>query len=166
MLRSRLFGILLALFVSVAPAAVAAAPVSATPATVVSGRTVGQTISYNTGAPGQCTWGAMEKFRAYSGRYAALAGNAADWYHNARATGWSTSATPRPFAMVVFPPGVQGASRYGHVGWVDALRRIGGSTWLHMYDMNGPGGPFATRWTWIRHVPGMGYILAPRAAGA
>jgi surface antigen len=124
-------------------------------------RAVGQTIGYNTGMPGQCTWGAMDRFHAYSERYAALAGNAKDWFRNARATGWSTSLVPQPDSMVTFAPGVQGASPYGHVGWVDRVVPVRGGVAVHIWDMNGPGGPFATRWWWTMHTPGMGYILAP-----
>lgn len=136
----------------IAPGVAAAAPAP---------RAVGQTIGYNTGMPGQCTWGAMERFRAFSGRYAALAGNAKDWYRNARATGWSTSVRPQPNSMVVFQPGVQGASPYGHVGWVDRVVPTRTGVAVHIWDMNGPGGPFSTRWWWTTNTPGMSYILAP-----
>jgi surface antigen len=144
---------------AVAPESVAPTPgvAAAAPAP----RAVGKTVGYNTGMPGQCTWGAMNQFRAYSGRYAALAGNAKDWYRNAKATGWSTSLSPQPNSMVVFQPGVQGASPYGHVGWVDRVVPTRSGVAVHIWDMNGPGGPFSTRWWWTTNSPGMTYILAP-----
>ena len=137
------------------------APTAGVAAAAPAPRTFGASVTYNTGMPGQCTWGAMEKFHAYTGRYAALAGNAKDWYRNARATGWSTSPVPQPNSMVVFQPGVQGASPYGHVGWVDRVVPTSRGVAVHIWDMNGPGGPFTTRWWWTITTPGMSYILAP-----
>lgn len=122
-------------------------------------RAWGDVISYNTGAGGQCTWGAYKKFKEYSGVYPLIRGNAKDMAGNARAHGWTVTYTPQPHSMVVFQPGVHGANRtYGHVAWVTS---VSGKT-VRIVEMNYKG-----KWVYntrtVTDVSGMQYILAPKA---
>lgn len=123
----------------------------------------GATRTGNSGAPGQCTWGAYAKFKAYTTTYPALTGNAKDWLGSAARTGWTTSSNPRVNSIVVFQPRVHGADpTYGHVGWVTKVtnRSDGGKnvTFVEM-NYNGQLGKWNTRT--VKHVSGMGYIWAP-----
>ncbi|NHN55451.1 CHAP domain-containing protein [Calidifontibacter sp. DB0510] len=120
-------------------------------------RTWGQTIGHNTGSGGQCTWGAYEKFKAYSGKYPLVMGNAKDMARNAKARGWTVTYKPYAHSMVVFQPGVHGANRtYGHVAWVKAVH----GNKIDIVEMN-----FRGEWVWstrtVTDVSGMQYILAP-----
>jgi len=56
----------------------------------------GRTSTFNDAPPDQCTWGAKQKFKEYSGVYPALVGNAKDWLMSARQTGWTPSSTLSP----------------------------------------------------------------------
>src|SRR4051812_32220503 len=85
--------------------------------------TVGQTTSANNATPGQCTDGALQKWFQASGSYPAVSGDAKDWPASARATGWTVVDDPQPHSLVVFQPGVQGASGDGHVAWVNSISR-------------------------------------------
>lgn len=71
---------------------------------------------------GSCTWYAQ--YRRMDERLISL-GNAWQWAHNARAHGLRTGSTPVVGATVVFQPGVQGASRLGHVAHVEQVYRNG-----------------------------------------
>ncbi|MEO6790573.1 MAG: CHAP domain-containing protein [Ornithinibacter sp.] len=126
-----------------------------------SSRAWGATRSYNAGVLGQCTDGAYRQFRAYSGVYPALNGNAKDWYASARATGWSTALDGQVNSIVVFQAGVQGAGSLGHVGWVDAVSTHTDGLYVHVVEFNyaGQGAVWHTRW--VKDVVGMSYILAP-----
>lgn len=68
----------------------------------------------NTYPFGQCTFGAA----ALAHNNVNGLGNAKDWLWKAKARGMSVGSTPRTGATVVFAPGVQGASRLGHVAHV------------------------------------------------
>jgi surface antigen len=48
-------------------------------------------------------------------------GNARDWYYQAERYGFPVGHTPAVGAVVVFWPGGDGASRAGHVGYVEAV---------------------------------------------
>lgn len=126
------------------------------------GRKWGQTRATNAGAAGNCTWGAYEKFRAATGKYPALAGDAKNWANSARATGWTVVADAQARAIVVFQPGVQGAKPpSGHVAWVDSVSRRADGLYVSITEMNGKDG--LGRWSTrtIKDVAGMSYILAP-----
>lgn len=71
---------------------------------------------------GSCTWYAQ--YRRRDERLMSL-GNAWQWAYNARAHGLRTGTTPVVGATVVFQPGVQGASRLGHVAHVEQVYRNG-----------------------------------------
>jgi surface antigen len=79
---------------------------------------------------GQCTWYAQ--YRRLDQRLMGL-GNAWQWAWNARARGLRTGTAPAVGATVVFQPGVQGASRLGHVGHVEAVY---GNGWFLVSTMN------------------------------
>ncbi len=127
------------------------------PAPTQGNRKWGDTISSNTGSSGQCTWGAYNKFKQYSGKYPLIRGNAKDMANNARAHGWTVTYTPAAHSMVVFAPGVHGANAtYGHVAWVTAVH---GKS-IDIVEMNWKGkGIYNTRT--VTDVSGMQYILAP-----
>lgn len=128
-----------------------------------SGRAWGQTTATNTGIWDQCTWGAKEKFREYSGVYPNITGNAKQWYDTARAAGWTTVLDAQAYSIVVFQPGVHGADpTYGHVGWVDALERRADGLYVHVVEMNYAGQGHQWHDRWVKDVVGMSFILAPR----
>lgn len=90
------------------------------------GASWGQTVSYNEGGSGECTWWAINEFHAYTGVYPDLtdsdnSGDAKYWAGNAVYRHWTVSATPRVDSIAVFPAWVNGAGSYGHVAWVTAV---------------------------------------------
>ncbi|GAB3588175.1 CHAP domain-containing protein [Calidifontibacter terrae] len=131
-------------------------------ATPIPGRAVGQKSATNTGYGGQCTWGAMEQWRAATGYYPYITGNAKDWAASARAHGWTVVLDAQPRCIVVFQPGVQGADRtYGHVAWVTSIQRRADGLYVTFTEMNGPAGPWRYDVRTVKNVVGMSYILAP-----
>jgi surface antigen len=126
-------------------------------------RTTGNTMATNPGLAGQCTWGAAQKWFEASGSYPALAGDALRWGDSAVAAGWTVSDDPQERSIVVFPPGVAGASSIGHVAWVDSVSQRADGRYIHVTEMNnayyGGAGIFDDRD--IKNVPGMSYILMP-----
>jgi surface antigen len=127
------------------------------------GRATGRTQGANPGAAGQCTWGAAQKWFEASGSYPALSGNALAWRDSAAAAGWTVVDDPRDRSIVVFQPGVAGASSIGHVAWVDSVSQRPDGRWIHVTEMNntylGGAGIFNERD--VKDVPGMSYILLP-----
>jgi surface antigen len=123
---------------------------------------IGNTLSYDEGAAGFCTWWAIAEFHAYTGVYPdfydpANDGNAGYWAADAAYNGWTVSRTPRTASIAVFPPGVDGADSDGHAAWVTAVT----GTQIAVSEMNGPAG-----WGQVDTralVPGstVRYILAP-----
>ncbi len=66
-------------------------------------------------AYGQCTWYVATR------RCIPWVGNAKDWFTNAGRMGYPEGHTPAVGAVVTFWPGGDGASRVGHVGYVEAV---------------------------------------------
>ena len=66
-------------------------------------------------AYGQCTWYVASR------RCIPWGGNADEWYYNAVKYGFPEGHTPQVGAVVVFWPGGDGASRVGHVAYVEAV---------------------------------------------
>ncbi|PPF14218.1 amidase [Rathayibacter sp. AY1C3] len=127
-----------------------------------SGRATGVTEAGNSGATGQCTWGAKEKFFEATGLRPAIYGNALDWDTSAAANGWSTVLDAQARSIVVFEPGVQGAdSTYGHVAWVDSVEQRSDGLYINITEMNGAAGPGNFNARTVQDVVGMSYILAP-----
>lgn len=133
-------------------------------ASSTTGRALGKTQPYNTGTPGQCTDGAMQKWHEATGDYPDVHGNAKDWADSASAAQWTVVGDAQPRSIVVFQPGVEGADPVnGHVAWVNSTSRRPDGLYINLTEMNNSqhGGPF--HW-WTRDakdMPGMSYILAP-----
>jgi surface antigen len=123
--------------------------------------TRGTTQASNTGAAGNCTWYAYERFKQFSGVYPSISGNAYAWNENAAARGWLVLNSPATQSVVVFEPGVQGASSLGHVAWVDFMQPRSDGTYIHVWEMNWKGLNIISD-RWVKHVSGMSYIMAPQ----
>lgn len=92
----------------------------------------GQTTTYNQGIAGYCTWGAYDKWRAATGYYPNIGGNAIAMDDNAAAKGWRVTTMPAKRAMIVFNTGT-----FGHVGWVTNIRRSStGKVLIDIVEMN------------------------------
>lgn len=122
----------------------------------------GRTVSYNEGGAGECTWWAIEQFRAYSGLYPELYdpannGNAEYWAGNAAANGWTVASRPAADSIAVFRPGVDGAESEGHVAWVT---RVSGAE-ITISEMNGPAGWDIVDTRTLTPASSVRYILAP-----
>jgi len=146
-----------------APSAFADASAPAAPVAVAY-RAMGMTQGANPGTPGQCTWGAAQKWFEASGSYPALSGNALSWSDSAIASGWTVVDDAQDRSLVVFQPGVAGADVVvGHVAWVASVFQRPDGQWIHVTEMNnaylGGVGIFNDRD--IKDVPGMSYILLP-----
>ncbi|MUL64448.1 hypothetical protein BOO86_08240 [Mycobacterium sp. CBMA 234] len=123
------------------------------------GRTMGATQPSNSGGPGQCTWGAMQKWFENAGYYPDIHGNARVWADAARARGWTVVDEPQVRSIAVYPAELPGVSQYGHVAWVNS---VSGRS-INITEMNNEshGGPFAWWTRDTQHIPGMSYILMP-----
>ena len=142
-----------------AQAVVVAPPASADTIDQIAVRTVGRTQTINPGTPGQCTWGAAEKWFEASGSYPAMRGDALNWTNAAVAAGYTVVDTPQDRSLVVFQPGVAGAGGYGHVAWVDSVSS--GGQVIRVTEMNGLAGEGLWNDREIQNVPGMAYVLLP-----
>lgn len=137
-------------------------PAPAPAPTTTTARAVGVKKYVNTAEWGWCTWGAYEQWRARTGYYPALSGNAKDWAASARARGWTVVADAQNRAMVVFQPGVHGTHRtYGHVGWVTGVQRRADGVYVTFTEMNGLAGFGRYNTRTVKDIPGMSFILAP-----
>lgn len=122
------------------------------------GASVGIKSGSNWATWGQCTWGALEKWHAYTGYYlGGFYGNALDWGWKARNAGWTVTSTPRANSIVVLQPGVYGSSSAGHVAWVTS---VSGNS-VTVVEMNALAGLGAYDTRTLTNVSGMQYILAP-----
>lgn len=125
----------------------------------------GATRTTNPGAVGNCTWGAAQKTYDAARYYPALTGNAHNWDNSAKAVGWKVVTNAEPRSIVVFEPGIQGASSSGHVAWVDRVEQRPDGRYIYITEMNGwsgHGGGF-NKWNTrtVKSVSGMSYILIP-----
>lgn len=125
------------------------------------GRTWGRTSSYNSGASGNCTWGAYEYFRKRTGVYPSVHGDAKDVAASATANGWTVVLPAQADSIVVFQPGVYSADKtYGHMAWVTGVERRSDGLYINIVEMNWRGlGVWSTRT--LKDIGGMSYILAP-----
>lgn len=122
----------------------------------------GQTLTYNEGAEGYCTWWAIYLFHVYTGVYPdffdpANDGNAGYWAIDAAYDGWTVTSTPQVNSIAVFPPGVDGAEYDGHVAWVTAVS----GPQITISEMNGPAGWDEIDSRTLTPDPSVDYILAP-----
>lgn len=93
----------------------------------------GPTVTYNMGAPGYCTWGAYDKWKASTGYYPKIGGDAIAMDDNALKNGFYVWGVPHVRSMVVFNRGT-----YGHVGWVTSVyKNSKGQVAFDYWDMNG-----------------------------
>ncbi|TLH69139.1 amidase [Mycolicibacterium aubagnense] len=123
------------------------------------GRTMGAVQASNSGGPGQCTWGALQKAFENVGYYPDIHGNAKLWADSARSRGWTVVDEPQARSIAVYPSELPGVSEYGHVAWVNSVS----GRWINITEMNNEshGGPFAWWTRDTQHIPGMSYILLP-----
>lgn len=123
--------------------------------------TWGSTKTSNTGAAGNCTWYAYDRFKKFSGVYPYLSGDAYNWDNAATARGWLVRGVPSTQSIVVFEKYVQGSGSLGHVAWVDATRMQPDGQYVHVVEMNYRG-LYVVSDRWVKHVSGMSYITAPQ----
>lgn len=82
----------------------------------------GQTLTYNPGAAGNCTYWAEYEFHWYTGTYintlatSGTTGDAKYWAINASRRGWTVGSTPRMDSIAVWTGGSA-----GHVAWVTGV---------------------------------------------
>lgn len=126
------------------------------------GRTWGKTGNYNSGASGNCTWGAYEYFRKRTGVYPLVHGNAKDVAASAKANGWTVVLPAQANSIVVFQPGIYQANmKYGHMAWVTGVEDRRDGVYIDIIEMNWRAlGVWSTRT--VKDIRGMSYILAPR----
>ena len=133
------------------------------PAAADTVRTPGRTQASNPGTPGQCTWGAAQEWFDASGSYPAMHGDALQWRDSAAAAGYAVVDDAQDRSIVVFQPGVGGASAVGHVAWVDSVANRPDGRWIHVTEMNNTslGGPGVFDDRDVKSVAGMSYVLMP-----
>ncbi|EWT02085.1 CHAP protein [Intrasporangium oryzae NRRL B-24470] len=118
----------------------------------------GSRSSFNWATPGQCTWGALNKWHQSEGYYpGGWTGNAMAWAWGARSAGYTVSSTPRTRSILVMQPGVHGSSSVGHVAWVT---RVSGNQ-VTIIEMNALAGPYNYNTRTLTQTSGMQYIYAP-----
>lgn len=120
--------------------------------------TSGKRSSYNWATQGQCTWGALAKWKASEGYYpGGWTGNAMVWDTGAASAGYTVSGTPRTRSILVMEPGVHGSSSVGHVAWVTGVS----GDQVTIIEMNALAGPYNYNTRTLTDGPGMKYIYAP-----
>ena len=118
----------------------------------------GMRSSYNWATPGQCTWGALNKWYQSEGYYpGGWTGNASAWAYGAASAGYTVSGIPRTRSIIVMQPGVYGASSAGHVAWVTAVN----GNQVTFIEMNALAGPYNYNTRTITDISGIKYIYAP-----
>ena len=120
--------------------------------------TAGGRSAYNWGSAGQCTWGALNKWKQSEGYYpGGWTGNAEAWAYGARNAGYTVSSTPRTRSILVMQAGVHGSSSVGHVAWVTAVN----GNQVTIIEMNALAGPYNYNTRTLTQQSGMQYIYAP-----
>lgn len=117
----------------------------------------------------QCTWLALEKWRAAVGAYPLWRprsgpNNAENWNENAKANGWTVVGAPAPRSIVVFERG--GLNRLpvpGHVAWVNSVTLKSDGWYVNVTHQNyrGTDGNLGPKTGTFKHGSGMSYIWAP-----
>ena len=82
---------------------------------------------------------------------------------SAAAAGYTVVDDAQDRSIVVFQPGVGGASAIGHVAWVDSVATRPDGQWIHVTEMNNTslGGPGVFDDRDVMSVAGMSYVLMP-----
>ncbi|WP_020141765.1 CHAP domain-containing protein [Terracoccus sp. 273MFTsu3.1] len=118
----------------------------------------GMRSSSNWATPGQCTWGALNKWYQSEGYYpGGWTGNAMEWASGAASAGYTVTGTPRTRSILVMQPGVHGSSSVGHVAWVTAVN----GNEVTIIEMNALAGAYNYNTRTLTDGPGMKYIYAP-----
>ncbi|WP_160298545.1 CHAP domain-containing protein [Williamsia herbipolensis] len=133
------------------------------------GRSRGQTRTSNGFSAPQCTWGAENFWKAATGSFINVNGDAKDWATSARANGWTVTNDPQPRSLVVFVGGHRHMAGYdkigniyrGHVAWVESVERRADGLYVHGIETNYYKSPYAAHQFVEKHSAGMSYILAP-----
>ncbi len=124
----------------------------------VPGASSGMRSSYNWATPGQCTWGALNKWYQSEGYYpGGWTGNAMAWAWGARSAGYTVGSMPRTRSIIVMQPGVAGSSSVGHVGWVTAVN----GNQVTIIEMNATAGAYNYDTRTVTLSSGMQFIYAP-----
>lgn len=89
---------------------------------------------------GQCTYWADYRYHQWTGIWVPWGGDAWAWADGARASGWVVSSSPHVPSIIVLQPGVQGASGYGHVAFVESI--------------NSDGSVHSSNWNWYTNGGG------------
>lgn len=138
-------------------------PVMCGSAPSTSTRPLGLTQPTNKFTKWQCTWGAQERVKMYSGKYMKVRGDAKEWAGNAAKNKWKVVATPEANTVLVMQGG-----KHGHVAWVTGVSKKGGTTYISIVETNFSETGRADdpmRKTWhtrtITHKSGYKYILVP-----
>src|SRR5579884_1215055 len=100
-----------------------------------SARTMGAVATGDYFPWGWCTWGAQSYAHTVTGYYPEVWGDAYQWSAEAESKGWTVVPWNEPQArsIVVWQPGVQGASSIGHVFFVEHKTAYE----IHLVEMNG-----------------------------
>jgi surface antigen len=118
----------------------------------------GMRSSHNWATPGQCTWGALNKWYQSEGYYpGGWTGNASAWAYGAASAGYTVSGVPRTRSIIVMQPGVYGSSSAGHVGWVTGVS----GDQVTFIEMNALAGAYNYNTRTITDISGIKYIYAP-----
>lgn len=126
--------------------------------TAVPGASSGMRSSHNWATPGQCTWGALNKWYQSEGYYpGGWTGNAMAWASGARSAGYTVGSMPRTRSIIVMQPGVAGSSSVGHVGWVTAVN----GNQVTIIEMNATAGAYNYDTRTVTLSSGMQFIYAP-----
>jgi surface antigen len=124
----------------------------------VPGASSGMRSSHNWATPGQCTWGALNKWYQSEGYYpGGWTGNAMAWASGARSAGYTVGSMPRTRSIIVMQPGVAGSSSVGHVGWVTAVN----GNQVTIIEMNATAGAYNYDTRTVTLSSGMQFIYAP-----
>lgn len=109
----------------------------------------------NNYALGQCTWYVYNRIAQTGHHIYSYLGNAADWVNSAKSLGYQVTDKPVAGAAVVFQPGVEGASSYGHVGFVEHV--YSDNSFL-ISEMN-VGGVFLMAWRHLSPGQGISFVI-------
>lgn len=109
----------------------------------------------NSYALGNCTWYVYNRISQVGHHINSYLGNAADWPTSAKSLGYQVTDKPVAGAAVVFQPGVEGASSYGHVGFVEHV--YSDNSFL-ISEMN-VGNVFIMAWRHLSPTSGMSFVI-------
>lgn len=124
----------------------------------------GKTTTRNLGYPLQCTEGALNQWRTYTGFWPYWSGNAAEWSTTAKTNGYTVTSVAMPKSILVIPATSRNPA--GHVAWVDSITQSSsGAISLNVIEQNYDGTAsrptgHIRRWTYAANSA-YRYIPAP-----